>query len=77
MSDHVSDVGMPELATMRRGMMMSFSPDQLAAIAAWLGLEAVERESDDVFQVGKLALGYSELGRSQGGDHIDFSEGES
>ena len=79
MNNHLSDVAMPgkmpELATMRRGMMMGFSPEQLAAIAAWLGMEAVERESDEVFQVGKLALGYSELGRSQGGDSIDFNEG--
>ena len=65
---------MPELTTIRREMMKLLSPDQLAVVATWIGMEASARDSEEVFQVGKLAFCYAELVRSQGGDSIDFSE---
>ena len=37
-------------------MVNNLSKEQIQGICAWLGLEAVERESDEIFQMGKELL---------------------
>lgn len=56
--------GFPQLHQIRKALMHSLSPDQLATMAAWLGMESLESQSAEVYAAGKLALNYSELMRS-------------
>ena len=50
----------PKLADVRAEVARSLTTDQLQLISVWLGLEAIESGSDEMFQAGKRLLAEAE-----------------
>lgn len=55
----------PTVQELRSQLTRTLSHAQLATVAVWLGLESVERQSDEIFRLGKDAIMLTEIAQSR------------